>query len=92
MSDGEENESSLTSDLDYDLWEGQFEFVGPTEGNNCVPQGLLKAPPFLPNGTNGVRKTAAHRWCENVSDNVRTLTTYYHRTSWLEICFLYFFT
>lgn len=73
MSDADaENENSLTLELDYDLWEGQFEFVGPTD-DNCEPQGLLKPPPFLPNGTNGVKKTAAHRWCENVSDQVSWL-------------------
>lgn len=68
MSDAE-NENSLTLELDYDLWEGQFEFVGPND-DNCQPQGLLKPPPFLPNGTNGAKKTAAHRWCENVTDQV----------------------
>lgn len=69
MSDAE-NENSLTLELDYDLWEGQFEFVGPTDDENCQPQGLLKPPPFLANGTNGAKKTAAHRWCENVTDQV----------------------
>lgn len=44
-----ENENSL----DYDMWEGQFEFVGPSE-SDCVPQGLLK--PY----TNGVQKLTSY--------------------------------
>lgn len=72
MSDAE-NENSLTLELDYDLWEGQFEFVGPNSGN-CESQGLsrglLKPTPFLTNGTNGSKKSAAHQWCENVTDQV----------------------
>lgn len=65
-----ENDNSLTADLDYDMWEGQFEFVGPAE-KECIPQGLLKPAPHLPAGTNGVKKSAAHQWCENVTDQVR---------------------
>lgn len=45
-----ELENSL--DMDYDLWEGQFEFVGPSSENGpVVPQGLLKV-------VNGVKKSA----------------------------------
>lgn len=52
-----ENENSL----DYDMWEGQFEFVGPSAESECVPQGLLK--PY----TNGVRKPAGHQWGEDAN-------------------------
>lgn len=61
-------ESENAAELDYDMWEGQFEFLGPDRG--CFPQGLLKPPPHLPSQTNGIKKSAAHKWCENVSDQV----------------------
>lgn len=56
-------------EMDYDMWEGQFEFVGPTEPSR-VGHGLLKPAPFLPSGTNGVKKSVAHVWCEDVSGKV----------------------
>lgn len=55
--------------LDYDMWEGQFEFVGPDE-MVCSPHGLLKPPPHLPANVNGSRKNAAHVWCDEVNDKV----------------------
>lgn len=54
-------------EMDYDMWEGQFEFVGPTEPS---PVGYLKPTPFLSPGSNGVKKSAAHIWCEDVSGQV----------------------
>lgn len=68
MSDNQDD-LSLTSELDYDMWQGQFEFVGVTD-RNVSPQGLLRLPPYLPSGSNGVKKSSAHQWCENVSDQV----------------------
>lgn len=38
----EDRGAMKTPDLDYDMWEGQFEFVGPSQG--VIPQGLLKTP------------------------------------------------
>lgn len=62
---------SHNQELDYDMWEGQFEFVGPTNNANVIPQGLLRTTPFLQSYTNGIKKNAAHRWCDQVNDNVR---------------------
>lgn len=56
-------------EMDYDMWEGQFEFLGPSDPNR-VGQGLLKPAPFLPPTSNGVKKSAAHVWCEDVSGQV----------------------
>lgn len=57
-------------ELDYDMWEGQFEFVGLTDPNR-EPQGLLRPPvPLLHYGTNGTKKNPAHAWCEEVADQV----------------------
>lgn len=74
MSDDEDNESSLIPDLDYDMWEGQFEFVGPSQNN--VPHGLLKPPVFLAKHVNGAKKSQAHQWCEDVSDQVRSFAVF----------------
>ncbi|KYB28675.1 hypothetical protein TcasGA2_TC032404 [Tribolium castaneum] len=71
MSD-DENDVSYLSELDYDMWEGQFEFIGPTEAN-FTPQGLLRPPPYLPPNVNGVKKNPAHQWCEEVTDQFQVL-------------------
>lgn len=68
--EGEDSVSmSNTPDLDYDMWEGQFEFVGPGELIQ-PPRGLLTPAPHLSPSVNGVRKNAAHAWCEEISDQV----------------------
>lgn len=56
-------------ELDYDMWEGQFEFIGPS-GRTFSPVGLLRPPPYLPPSLNGVKKSVAHQWCEDVTDQV----------------------
>lgn len=61
-------------ELDYDMWEGQFEFVGPTDNRNVIGHGLLKPTPYLPSNTNGVKKSAAHQWCDDVSGQVNIIT------------------
>ena len=68
MSD-DANDVSYISELDYDMWEGQFEFIGPSDGN-FTPQGLLRPPPYLPHSVNGIKKSPAHQWCEEVTDQV----------------------
>lgn len=70
-SDCVEDDAPNTQDLDYDMWEGQFEFVGPTEE---VTRGrglqiIVPSPHILPH-TNGAKKNKAHEWCEDISDNV----------------------
>ncbi|XP_022900098.1 rab11 family-interacting protein 4 isoform X4 [Onthophagus taurus] len=60
-------------DLDYDMWEGQFEFLGPLNHQNVQPHGLLKPPPFMPHQTNGIKKTSAHVWCDDVNDKMQLL-------------------
>ncbi|XP_025834746.1 rab11 family-interacting protein 4B-like isoform X3 [Agrilus planipennis] len=74
-SNGENDDSSLPylPEMEYDMWEGQFEFVGPANDQTIEPQGLLKPPPFLPSHTNGAKKTAAHVWCEGITDQFQLL-------------------
>jgi hypothetical protein len=76
MSD-DEDDNSYVPEMDYDMWEGQFEFIGPTD-YNFTPQGLLRPPHHLPYSVNGVKKTPAHQWCEEVSDQVRQSVTNLH--------------
>jgi Rab11 family-interacting protein 3/4 len=71
MSD-DEDDNSYVPEMDYDMWEGQFEFIGPTD-YNFTPQGLLRPPHHLPYSVNGVKKTPAHQWCEEVSDHFQVL-------------------
>lgn len=68
MSDSECEISQNTPDLDYDMWEGQFEFVGPED--RIIAQEYAKPPPHLHPTVNGAKKNAAHAWCEEVSDKV----------------------
>ncbi|KAG8234110.1 hypothetical protein J437_LFUL010957, partial [Ladona fulva] len=58
--------SSGGLDLDLDLWEGQFEFVGDGALDAWHPQ----APPF---GTNGTRKSEARFWCEDLTNQIQLL-------------------
>lgn len=81
MSEAIEVEDSL--ELEYDMWDGQFDFVGPQ--GPPVPRGRVTSDasitedlftggplsPHLTNGVNGGKKTAAHQWCDNLSDQVR---------------------
>ncbi|KAB0795929.1 hypothetical protein PPYR_09990 [Photinus pyralis] len=73
MSDSVESISTPhTPELDYDMWEGQFEFLGPSQLIQ-PPQGLFKPLPHLPASTNGIRKNAAHEWCDGISDQFQLL-------------------
>lgn len=66
-----EDEAPNTQDLDYDMWEGQFEFVGPSNNAILHPDLKIITPsPHLSSHTNGARKSQAHAWCEDLTDNV----------------------
>ncbi|CAG4947029.1 unnamed protein product [Parnassius apollo] len=83
---GESIEVEDSLDLEYDMWDGQFDFVGP-QGPPPVPRGRITSDisitedlftgtpltPHLANGVNGGKKTAAHQWCDNLSDQVQLL-------------------
>lgn len=84
MGDGIEVEDSL--ELEYDMWDGQFDFVGPQgpppdtrtriTSDASLPEDLFTGGPLTPhitNGLNGSKKTPAHQWCDNLSDQVRTV-------------------
>ena len=88
MSDGEEfpsdtddevdaidkhSQERATPDLDYDMWEGQFEFVGPS--SDSVPQGLLKPPRII---SNGVKKDI-FELCDGVNNKVYNLFFIFYR-------------
>lgn len=77
MSDDDEDSvsASHTPDLDYDMWEGQFEFLGPSAETIQLhpPQGLLRPAPHMPATTNGVRKNPAHVWCDEITDQFQVL-------------------
>ncbi|XP_068618438.1 rab11 family-interacting protein 4A-like isoform X4 [Battus philenor] len=84
MGDSIEVEDSL--DLEYDMWDGQFDFVGPQgpppvtrnriTSDLSITEDLFTGAPLTPhltNGANGGKKTAAHQWCDNLSDQVQLL-------------------
>nr|CAD7194394.1 unnamed protein product [Timema douglasi] len=57
-------------ELDLDLWEGQFEFVGSGWGEE-EGQGETPPPyhtPHLAHQLNGVKKSPAHVWCEDLTE------------------------
>ncbi|KAK9887646.1 hypothetical protein WA026_023725 [Henosepilachna vigintioctopunctata] len=72
MSDDEDG-LITTAELDYDMWEGQFEFVGPSLTDSVQPYGLMKSPQYLAHTSNGIKKTEAHTWCDNINDKVQVL-------------------
>jgi hypothetical protein len=84
MSAEDEEESALEQELALDLWEGQFEFVGEGYGGDglgdggvCVRGGApvhITPPPRL--GSNGVKKTEAHLWCEDLTEQVSVDRTF----------------
>nr|CAD7437565.1 unnamed protein product [Timema bartmani] len=61
-------------ELDLDLWEGQFEFVGSSWGEEGVgEEGQGATPPpyhtsHLAHQLNGVKKSPAHVWCEDLTE------------------------
>nr|CAD7569999.1 unnamed protein product [Timema californicum] len=62
-------------ELDLDLWEGQFEFVGSGWGEE-EGQGATPPPyhtPHLAHQLNGVKKSPAHVWCEDLTEQVTFL-------------------
>lgn len=91
---GESIEVEDSLELEYDMWDGQFDFVGP-QGPPPEPRGRIASDtsiiedlftgspltPHLTNGANGGKKTAAHQWCDNLSDQV----------SIISLCFVFFF-
>ncbi|CAH2090958.1 unnamed protein product [Euphydryas editha] len=81
---GESTEVEDSLELEYDMWDGQFDFVGPQDppvrgritSDNSVTEDLFTGGPLTPhlsNGLNGGKKTAAHQWCDNLSDQVQLL-------------------
>ncbi|PSN57669.1 hypothetical protein C0J52_05403 [Blattella germanica] len=73
MSADDDEETGVEQELALDLWEGQFEFVGEgyaSDGGGLENGGgrLITPPPRL--GSNGVRKTEAHLWCEDLTEQV----------------------
>nr|CAD7452975.1 unnamed protein product [Timema tahoe] len=66
-------------ELDLDLWEGQFEFVGSGWGEEGVgEEGQGATPPpyhtsHLAHQLNGVKKSPAHVWCEDLTEQVQML-------------------
>jgi hypothetical protein len=69
--DSESQSSDAEPDLELDLWEGQFEFVGSQHTSQQHEQQQQHPVPNLPpNGNNGVSKTSAHVWVDDISEQV----------------------
>jgi len=81
MSVADEYDGTVDQELALDLWQGQFEFVGEGYGGVgvgdegvCIHGGggggvmHVTSPPRL--GCNGVKKTEAHLWCEDLTEQV----------------------
>ncbi|KAF4526260.1 hypothetical protein B566_EDAN010970 [Ephemera danica] len=72
-----ESQSDAEPDLELDLWEGQFEFVGPQHPSALPPMSPtslnLPVPNQPPNGNNGVSKSSAHIWVDDISEQVQML-------------------
>jgi len=84
MSTGEEYDGAVDQELALDLWQGQFEFLGEGYGGDGVGDGgvfihgggggggggvmHVTSPPRL--GSNGVKKTEAQVWCEDLTEQV----------------------
>jgi hypothetical protein len=72
----DEEDIALEQELALDLWQGQFEFVGEDYGGDggvCIYGGgggpvHITPPPRL--GSNGIKKTDAHAWCEDLTEQV----------------------
>lgn len=62
--DDESGAVESEQDLELDLWEGQFEFVGPSYTRDPLPN-----QPRL--GNNGEAKSSAHVWVDGISEQVR---------------------
>lgn len=77
MNSEDEEDTALEQELALDLWQGQFEFVGENYGGDggvCIYGGgtvHITPPPRL--GSNGVKKTEAHAWCEDLTEQVQML-------------------
>ena len=82
MSTGDEYDGAVDQELALDLWQGQFEFLGEGYGGDGVGDGgvfihgggggggvmHVTSPPRL--GSNGVKKTEAQVWCEDLTEQV----------------------
>lgn len=89
---GEPIEVEDSLELEYDMWDGQFDFVGPQgpppevrgriTSDASLTEDLFTGGPLTPhlaNGLNGGKKTAAHQWCDNLSDQVSIVYKYPHK-------------
>lgn len=65
----DEDSFVFNQELDYDMWEGQFEFIGPEQGVNVVPHGLLSNSSFNNNNNNNGLKNG----CKQLKNHVRKL-------------------
>ncbi|CAF4822010.1 unnamed protein product [Pieris macdunnoughi] len=81
---GESIDVEESLELEYDMWDGQFDFVGPQDphlrpritSDTSLTEDLFTGGPLTPhlsNGLNGGKKTPAHQWCDNLSDQVQLL-------------------
>ena len=77
LADDQESQDD-DQDLELDLWEGQFQFVGPeeyspTSGDDPIEGSVELYPNQPPSGDNGVTKTSAHVWVHDISNQVRAV-------------------
>lgn len=102
MGEAIEVEDSL--ELEYDMWDGQFDFVGPQgpppelrgriTSDASLTEDLFTGTPLTPhltNGLNGGKKTAAHQWCDNLSDQVSIYVNVYVSNENIPYLFAYIF-
>ncbi|KAH9641682.1 hypothetical protein HF086_005128 [Spodoptera exigua] len=96
---GEPIEVEDSLELEYDMWDGQFDFVGPQgpppevrgriTSDASLTEDLFTGGPLTPhlaNGLNGGKKTAAHQWCDNLSDQVSIHYKYKNFTALNNVC------
>lgn len=64
---------SLLEQLEFDLWEGQFEFVGNNNNNNNLPQQFVNDQQ-LNGSANGLKKKKngyrESTWCKDIANHV----------------------
>ena len=90
MSVGDEYDGAIDQELALDLWQGQFEFVGEGYGGDGVGDGgvcihddggggggVIHVTSSPRPGTNGVKKTEAHLWCEDLTEQVSQANSKY---------------
>lgn len=84
-----DSEDIEEDELEYDMWDGQFDFVGPQvisrvhngsrNGSDGIEDLFSGNPltPHLSNGVNGSKRTPAHMWCDNLTDQVIWLFSFF---------------